>query len=398
MRIGVVAPIDIGAFVSFFEYESDKLLLEKWRVYNTAPAVTTLVKSFITAGHKVVVFTTCNNNIECKSDKIDIYATVRCDKYPQKYLWGIYDNARCLKHLISCHINDVDVLHAHWTYEFAFSAKSFTNFVPVFCTIRDYAPYIWSIVSLKDKITWTIRRLMNWQVLRTKNVHFVANSPYTSEMIKKGFSVDTIIIPNSITNSFFDVPCSSEPSGINILCITSNFNIRKNIVALIKAFHLFYEKHPSAHLSIIGPYEQIRPEEMDRWQLNGWLTNVSFLGVKKHNELLHYIDECNIFVSPSLEESFGNTFIECMSRKRTVIGGLFSGAVPYVLKNGEAGYLCDVSNPEAIKNAIDEAVEHPDVRIKKVMNAYDYVRKTFSEEVVMTLYISLFDSIVSNRS
>jgi glycosyltransferase involved in cell wall biosynthesis len=61
-----------------------------------------------------------------------------------------------------------------------------------------------------------------------------------------------------------------------------------------------------------------------------------------------------LLIHPSLEESFGIVLIEAMFCKTPIIGGINSGAVPWILNGGNAGRLIDITDADSIcRNAVD---------------------------------------------
>ena len=103
----------------------------------------------------------------------------------------------------------------------------------------------------------------------------------------------------------------------------------------MKAFGLFRQKFPNAILQLVGaPFIEGEPI-IEKWKRQNLLQQVILVGSVKHDKLIEYIDQATLFITPSLEETFGNTLLESIVRKVPVIGGINSGAVPYVLQYGE---------------------------------------------------------------
>src|SRR5690606_32710671 len=110
------------------------------------------------------------------------------------------------------------------------------------------------------------------------------------------------------------------------------------------AFQQLLIKYPDAHLSLIGSPFTEKSTRVQEWANKGLLKQVSLIGRVNHDELTIYLDRARIFVTPSIEETFGNTLLEAMARKVPIVAGKDSGAIPYVLEKGRAGFLCDVTN------------------------------------------------------
>lgn len=76
---------------------------------------------------------------------------------------------------------------------------------------------------------------------------------------------------------------------------------------------------------------------------------VEYLGVLPRHKLLSAYAACDIFISPSLHESFGITFLEAWMFKKPVIGNRNCSAVSSLIKDGVNGFLCENSKEVAEK-------------------------------------------------
>lgn len=398
MRIGIISVVDINTFLPFFEKEEDKMLLKNNHYPNATPAVNTLILSLLQEGHFIRIFTKSKTPFILCSSHLEIYGINLCQQYPAKYLWGIFLNANSLKKVLKTNINDLDILHAHWTYEFAYAASFYTRQLPVLCTVRDWAPYIWKIESFKNKITWCFKYIMNELVLKNEQIHFIANSPYTANLIKQKYGKQVPIIPNPIKSSFIKKKDHIYPSKIKILCISTSNDKRKNIISLLRAFSLFKVKFPHAILQLIGPPFVAENPKIIKWKKSNLLQQVELVGVVAHDKLIEYIDQATLFITPSLEETFGNTLLENIVRKVPVIGGEKSGAIPYVLHGGKAGFLCDVSDPKSINETLEYVCLHPkEVKII-TENAFDIILSEYKDSIICQQHIALYNQYINKKT
>ena len=104
-----------------------------------------------------------------------------------------------------------------------------------------------------------------------------------------------------------------------------------------------------------------------------------------------------IFVHPSLEESFGLVLVEAINAGLPVVAGENSGAVPWVLANGEAGILVDVKRPEAIARGIAQLLDDENATRAIVGRAQEHVAKNFSSEAVCEAYLASYDRLREKR-
>lgn len=395
MRIGIVSPCDVNAFSGYLDPESREKIVfrDSW-----APAVNTLILGLLRAGHDVTVFTThpIEGVLHLKGPHLNIFIVGEYDQYPIKYLHGCWINAKRLKSVVQDHLRDLEILHAHWTYDFAWAAGQFADKIPVVCTVRDWTPIIWKMVTLKDKITWTFRYFLNEAVFRNRNIFFVANSPYTASLIEKKLRRPVPFIPNPIKQSFIREERLSYPDHFVIVSIAQFSDKIKNIKTLMKAFRPFHQKHPDAELWLIGASFVPENKVMKQWAAEGLLQGVKLLGAVNHDELKEVLDHSSLLVHPSLEETFGNTLIEAMARRVPVIGGKDSGAVPYVLDHGKAGCLADVRSVADLRDKMELMYHNVAYREKLIHNATQLIEEQYSELKVTNQYLNLYRQLKSD--
>jgi glycosyltransferase involved in cell wall biosynthesis len=87
---------------------------------------------------------------------------------------------------------------------------------------------------------------------------------------------------------------------------------------------------------------------------------VRFLGGVSDEQLNTLYQSCDLFVAPSLYESFGLIYLEAMNYGKAVVGCL-AGGIPEVVDNGVNGILVEPEAPEALAGAILRLVRSPDL-------------------------------------
>jgi len=82
-----------------------------------------------------------------------------------------------------------------------------------------------------------------------------------------------------------------------------------------------------------------------------YLPSVQFKGVVSEEALQLLYQSCDLFVAPSLYESFGLVYLEAMNYAKPVIGCL-AGGIPEVVDHGVTGTLVEPETPKALADAI----------------------------------------------
>lgn len=389
--------MNTSVLIPFVESTEEQNKIKNFGFKSNTPAVDTLIVSLLKKGHFVRIFTMGYDNYSYTSPQFDLFIIKANTNYIVRNIWSVFDKSKRIRKVINKNYQDLDIIHSHWTYEYTDALRGISTKKPVVCTVRDWAPYIWKFVSLKDKLMWSFKYLMAQRVFACPNITFVANSPYTSDLLKRK-GKDAQIIPNSISDSFFEDIIHIYPQQLKILCISSSDDSRKNIISLLRAFKIIRKKNPSAELSLVGGFFTTQSRNYNKYHSEGLLDGVKLCGRIEHDKLKYYLDKSTMFVTPSLEETFGNTLLESIARKVPTVGGMDSGAVPYVLHYGEAGYLCDVKNPLKIAETIDYISNHIDEASTKADKAYEIIKKEYSESNVADMYISLYTKIIQHKN
>ena len=151
---------------------------------------------------------------------------------------------------------------------------------------------------------------------------------------------------------------------------------RKNYEALIQAFIMFHEKHPTYHLIIVGN---------SGWGKTNFAQVIKENYLQKYIHLLGYITSKNLnflyntataFVFPSLYEGFGIPPLEAMKAGCPIIASNVS-SIPEVL--GDAAIYCDPRSPAEFAFAMEKVISNENLR-KDLKNKGRIQSKKFNWE------------------
>ncbi len=378
--------------------EKDVLPLNK-----TLSQLDTLVKAFLSNGHCVTVITedvTCKEDRKYTGDSLTVYV-VGTKKYALSSIIKLrFFVSRKIRKVINL-LTDVDVYHAQWTYEYAYPLINKDGLI--FCTVRDWAPYIYTTFHLKPfthyiakKLIWLPKLYMNKKVLANNKIHLVANSEYTANRIHSRFpDRDVPIIYNAIHSDKIDYTTKPHYDDLVFISVSPSLdNQRKNIPPLVEAFRKFHVKHPKSKLILVGTYHPDRGVHL-MCQGDDLKDCITFTGTIDNKELLSLLSKSSCLIHPALEETFGNTLIEAMSRRVPVIAGENSGSVPYVLKHGECGVLCDVTSPDSIYDSMEMLYEHPDKVNQLVEAATIALINDYTEDALYKKHYSIYSKYLN---
>lgn len=367
-----------------------------------ASAVNVYVNELIRHGHKVIVFT-CSipgeaEDIYLEGGKLRVYIV-----HSNPGLFVTHGFSRLymvsrLRKVIAGSIDELDVLHAQWTYDFALAACVFSDRKPVFCTVRDWCPRILEFQHGLKKIQWSFYYLQFISVIKNKKIHLIANSDYIKNRLSSfgvTSNVEVINNPIDISNVISPDLLKIKNRAPSFISISQSASDRlKNLDTLVEAFNIFHQRYPESVLRLVGRGFNDDNKIVIEWKKKGLLDGVILCGFVNHDKLYELIDESTCLVHPSYEESFGNTLIEGMARGIPVIGGVSSGAVPYVLGHGAYGFLCDVSDPMQLCSTMEQCVHSR--KLKDIVTAANhFLVDKHSGEVIYRKHMELYYKVIS---
>jgi glycosyltransferase involved in cell wall biosynthesis len=379
MRIGVAGPMSLRLLDFEFGAQANVPIGYDF------PMTALLVNAIMKRGHRVVAFTTSVGILEpivFRSDNLSICIAPR----------GLHAGRRlfrrerqALTELMKLH--PVDLLHAHWSYEFAWAALD--SGLPTLVTLQDHAR---TVLRYQRDLYRFARLLMNLIVLKRAK-HLTANSQYIYELLSKRDKKKARVIPNFYDSRICQHSQKSEARSNWIVSVSNGFGRRKNIGTSLRAFALAREKHRNLEYHLIGDGMEIGGPAHQFARKQELAEGVAFLGPLPYGRVIMEVGKALVFLHPSREESFGMSVLEAMALRTPVVGGRASGNVPYLLDHGNAGVLCDVDSPKEMADAVVKLVSDPAYAEQIRGNAITRCRENYSEEKVVSSYLAYYRDV-----
>jgi len=175
---------------------------------------------------------------------------------------------------------------------------------------------------------------------------------------------------------------------------------RKGIANLFKAIPRILSKYNNVEFRFAGAdtYDNILGTTFQKYfrrKYKRFLKNVFFLGEISNEQKEHELQSCDIFVSPSLYESFGIIFIEAMRHKKPVIG-CNAGGMSEIIVNNETGILCEPDNSLDLEKALLLLIENNSIRESMGQNGYERFKKMFTREIMAKETLDIYKKVIEN--
>ena len=187
---------------------------------------------------------------------------------------------------------------------------------------------------------------------------------------------------------------SGSSSGHIKILYVSRLEKRKGTITLMDAIPLILKEHPQVEFTIVGKDRPHAPEGQthQNYFLNKYpdcRDKVRFLGFIANDELTQLYRDADIFVVPSVYESFGVVYIEAMMYAKPVIG-CRAGGIPEVVKEGESGILIDPHDVQGLVKAVGRLIEDESLRKTMGSKARRLCEENFSYELMVKRTESMY--------
>jgi len=281
-------------------------------------------------------------------DRNIFFHEVQPENYPV-FLHPPYSLSLAAKMAEVAETYDLDVLHAHYAMPHAACAylakqmlrgkpiKTVTTLHGTDITLIGQAPSFYKVTKFSIEESDCVSSVSRWLADETRR------SFHTTRPIH--------VVPNFVDTEVFrpqDVSerrrCFAEP-GEKVVLHISNFRPVKNIGAVIDVFRHVAGKFP-ARLLLVGDGPERIPVEIQVREA-GLQDRVRFLGGQEYVEDL--LPLADVFLLPSLHESFGLVVLEAMASGVPVVATEIGGTSE-VVQEGVCGYL---RNPHDVPGMVD---------------------------------------------
>ena len=285
-----------------------------------------------------------------------------------------------------------DIILANWPYEYTFAAyRSKIKYIVVNHDVPHkvfyYIPTLFRFV-----------RFMMAKYILKKVKNIITPSMYLKKETQKYSDANIKVIFNPIDQSFFlkKKTIKKNLKEKKILMISNGFGSHKNIKKAIIAFTHLTNKKNSHKLYLYGAMMG-KNQACYNWAIKEKinLKNIFFKGYVDNNKLANIYKKSDIYLSTSLEETFGVTYAEAMASGTPIVAGKNSGATKEVIKN--CGILTNVKSSKSIINSILK-YDNKKIYNQKRILGLKRANKYFNLNIVTENYIKHLKHILNNSN
>ena len=217
---------------------------------------------------------------------------------------------------------------------------------------------------------------------------------------------------NNCTNNYLGIntdkkaECNrAEDDGKLIVFFVGRLERRKGIDVILSAIPQLMKKFPNLEIHLGGDYNifdnviqgSYKRKFENMYSSEDWYKNVKFLGKISEQEKEQEYANCDVFVSPSLYESFGIIFIEAMRYSKPVIGCNIGG-MKEVVDNNVTGFLCEPGDAQGFEKYMEKLLSDKKLREKFGNAGYIRLNKMFSDKATCLGTEAIYKEVIKNSS
>lgn len=269
--------------------------------------------------------------------------------------------------------NTCNIIHAHNLFSAGYTAwKLFEKFhKPYVVAVRntDVNVFFHYMIHLRS-IGVKIMRDASAVVFISPAYKKIVLEKHVPEKYRELINAKSYVIPNGIDDLFLNnkplVPKIASTNDHIRLIYVGEVNTNKNITTTLKACELLEEKGFNTTLTVVGPITDSK---------YGFIKENRF--VKYHpkspkEEVLQLLRENDIFVMPSLLETFGLVYVEALSQGLPIIYSEGQGIDGY-FEEGYVGYHVESTNAAQIADKVESILAvYPEISARCIEAAHPF--------------------------
>jgi len=227
---------------------------------------------------------------------------------------------------------------------------------------------------------------------------------YKSKLFEMGVEPEKIrVIPYGIDLSRFHFKNDGEAfrkryncDGSSVILSVGRLNYQKGFQYLLKAMPIVLQQIPDAKLVIVGDGEQFTYlNELS--QSLGLGNSVIFTGGIPPMDIPDAYAAADVFVLPSMFESFGIALIEAQAAGKPVVGTRVGGA-PEALRENETGFLVGPRDSEQLGEAIIRVLSNEELAREMGENGKKFVEAQFDIRNIVDKVTDIYEELIMNNA
>lgn len=197
-----------------------------------------------------------------------------------------------------------------------------------------------------------------------------------------------------------EVIFAKKNQGIIKILVVSRFTKWKRIELAVKAFNKVSKLIPNVEMQLIGNTNEdiAYTNKIKKLITNRDNNMITFLGSMSNKGVINKMQEADIFIFPSNRcEGWGAVLNEAMSCGCACIASDMIGSVPYLIKNGNNGFIFKNGNLKDLIKKLSLLCVNNELRFKLANNAYDTIYNEWNADVAGNRLTNVFNNLIHGK-
>ncbi len=222
-------------------------------------------------------------------------------------------------------------------------------------------------------------KFVRWLYIKLfKNAAVICLSSRLSDDIKEVHGGQVFILPNGVPP--FAPDLSLQPNHQPVIIYLSNLVKSKGIEVFLKSLVKLHSKGIEFCAKVVGESVDMTVEQARQFaSINDLSDRLEVTGPKYGHEKIKALQQSDIFVLPSLNESFPLSILEAMQAGLPVVSTIVGG-IPDMIEQEKEGLLVQANDIDALALALERLLVNPDQRKRLGVNARDKFEANFTIE------------------
>jgi N-acetyl-alpha-D-glucosaminyl L-malate synthase BshA len=297
------------------------------------------------------------------------------------------------------HRRPLDIVHAHYAVPHATAAFLADEILKA--DLGERAPRTVTTLHGTD-ITLvgsdpSFKQVVAFSIERSHGVTTVSESLKQETVRALGIRRNVRVIPNFLDcTAYRRLPetalrehlCPASRGQALVLHV-SNFRPVKRVGAVLDVFKRI-RAQVNARLVLIGdgPDRADLERRVIEHQLSDY---VNFVG--EQPDVVPWLSAADLFLLPSLQESFGMAALEAMACEVPVVASRIGG-LPEVVEDGVSGFLCEPEDLDGMARHSVALLQDRELRRRIGAAAAAHVRTAFCEDVIVPRYEAFYEEVL----
>jgi len=200
------------------------------------------------------------------------------------------------------------------------------------------------------------------------------------------------LIPHGVDSKFF-YPCKdrdiNKQQAIKKIAFVASLGIHKGADILPDIMQLIAGEYPNVHLYVIGD-GYLHSSLENRFRELGLTDKCTFTGSVSHKVVAQYLQQSDIFLSPTNIEGFGLSIVEAMLSGAVPVVSRINGITDGIVDDGVTGFLTKTGDIRGFAEAIVRLLNNPEQLRAMSESSRSIAVNKYSQEKMLNSYEELF--------